>query len=168
MGRIEPARVESFDIFAADNLSVDGVFYSAAFVREALNAHDDLKAALEGWIVANGNEDRFRCWGDSGPEWTKDKSKALHFARRKDAEAFARDDEDAWKILSVHKMAPPLPLVEAAKAVADQKFETFKARNGRDVGVQDDRGEKCWIVPFEAMWELERALAALSKLDGGK
>lgn len=52
-----------------------------------------------GWIVANENEDRFRMWSDVGPDWTTDRDKALRFARRRDAEAFCADDEDAWKIL---------------------------------------------------------------------
>ena len=46
----------------------------------------------------------------------------------------------------------------AAKAVIDAKTSTYRARNGRDVGIEDERGEKCWIVPFEAMEFLEAAL----------
>jgi hypothetical protein len=46
----------------------------------------------------------------------------------------------------------------AAKDVIEQKQSTFRARNGRDVGVEDDRGEKMWIVPFEAIAALEAAL----------
>jgi hypothetical protein len=58
-------------------------------------------ANAQGWIVANGDQTRFRCWGDSGPEWTEDRIAALHFSRKQDAEAFCRDDEDAGYILPV-------------------------------------------------------------------
>jgi hypothetical protein len=58
-------------------------------------------ANAQGWIVANGDKTRFRCWGDSGPEWTEDRIAALHFSRKQDAEAFCRDDEDAGYILPV-------------------------------------------------------------------
>lgn len=57
------------------------------------------------YVVANANGDRFRCMGDNGTgdfvDWTDDLQKGLMFARRDDAEAFAKEDEDAWKILRV-------------------------------------------------------------------
>ena len=48
----------------------------------------------------------------------------------------------------------------AAKDVIEQKSSTYTARNGREVGVEDHRGEKMWLVPFEAMDLLEAALEA--------
>ena len=48
----------------------------------------------------------------------------------------------------------------AAKDVIDAKFSTYRARNGRDVGVEDEGGEKCWIVPSDLMSILEGALEA--------
>lgn len=73
----------------------------------------DLRAKLEaaerrsrdeyGWLVEDSRNHpsgiRYRTWGDFGPEWTNDPNKALRFARRQDAEMFARDDEDAWHIV---------------------------------------------------------------------
>lgn len=53
------------------------------------------------FIIVNGAGNRFRCWGLSGPEWTPDKSLALWFARRVDAEQFCAEDEDAWGIRPV-------------------------------------------------------------------
>jgi hypothetical protein len=53
----------------------------------------------EGWVIADAQGERFRCWGDWGPEWTSELEKALFFARRDDAEAFAREDDDAWRIV---------------------------------------------------------------------
>ena len=49
---------------------------------------------------------------------------------------------------------------EAARNLIASRSSTFKARNGRDVGIQDDSGEKMWIVPFDEMLELEAALTA--------
>ena len=46
----------------------------------------------------------------------------------------------------------------AAKEVVDTKISSIKAKNGRMVGVEDEGGEKMWIVPFDAMAALERAL----------
>lgn len=48
----------------------------------------------------------------------------------------------------------------AANGIIEAKTSTFRARNGRDVGIQDEHGEKCWIVPFEAMDLLEAAIEA--------
>jgi hypothetical protein len=39
----------------------------------------------------------------------------------------------------------------AAKGLIESKTSTFRARNGRDVGIEDEHGEKCWIVPFDKM-----------------
>jgi hypothetical protein len=60
-----------------------------------------LKAETVGFIVANGNQDKFRCWLPEGPAWTEDKAKAVLFVRRADAEAVFAEDEDAWAILPV-------------------------------------------------------------------
>jgi hypothetical protein len=49
-------------------------------------------------------------------------------------------------------------LAAAARGVIDAMFSTYKAKNGREVGIEDKSGEKCWIVPFDAMFELETAL----------
>jgi hypothetical protein len=46
----------------------------------------------------------------------------------------------------------------AAKDVIDAKFSTYRARNGRDIGVEDESGEKCWIVPSDLISLLEGAL----------
>jgi hypothetical protein len=51
-----------------------------------------------GFIIATADEEEFMKWGDSGPEWTKDREEAIRFARRDDAEAVAAESEKAWKI----------------------------------------------------------------------
>lgn len=64
---------------------------------------------LVGWVIGNGQGNRWRCvweW-ETNAEWTDDISKAIKFATRDDAEAFAADDEDAWLIQEV-----PIPSLE--------------------------------------------------------
>jgi hypothetical protein len=90
-----------------------------------LRAADFIEALFEkthyemGWVVANAAGDRFRCMGDfadgSGDfvDWTPDLERALVFARRIDAESFARDDEDAWKVFRVGDV--PVPFSEPHK-----------------------------------------------------
>lgn len=49
-------------------------------------------------------------------------------------------------------------LVEAAQAVLDGAQSTFRARNGRQVGIEADDGEKCLIVHSDLMMHLEHAI----------
>lgn len=83
------------DFAAQENVHHPDYDLAAAF-ESALT-----KAEAVAWVIANGQGRRWRCWGDSGPEWTADRDAALHFARRSDAEAVAREDEDAWLIQPV-------------------------------------------------------------------
>lgn len=50
-------------------------------------------------------------------------------------------------------------LAEAAKGVLESRAATFKARNGRRMGIEDESGEAMWIVPFDEMAALEAAIA---------
>jgi hypothetical protein len=52
------------------------------------------------WLVERGDNGppRYRTMSQGLILWTDDISKALRFARRKDAEMFAEEDEDAWRI----------------------------------------------------------------------
>lgn len=55
-----------------------------------------------GWLIENGkqgDELRYRTMRHGLPEWTSDHLEAMRFARRVDAERFAEDDEDAWRIV---------------------------------------------------------------------
>jgi hypothetical protein len=72
-----------------------------AFLREA---QAEWEAALSepvkdepasGWIVGNGTGLRWRTWKGGLPSWTSDKGDATRYARREDAEAAHREDEDA-------------------------------------------------------------------------
>lgn len=97
-----------------------------AAVDAAIAAHQRAEQAAgltsaHGWVVADGQGTRWRKWGDFGPEWTADRDAALHFARRTDAEAFAKEDEDAWliqpifvptKALERRQCVPPMWLSE--------------------------------------------------------
>lgn len=54
-------------------------------------------------------------------------------------------------------------LIEAVRCVLEQRFSTYRARNGREVGIQGDDGEKVWLVHSETMWELESAYGAMEQ-----
>lgn len=49
-------------------------------------------------------------------------------------------------------------LEQAARNLIANRFDTYKARNGRKCSIEGDDGEKCWIVSFDDMAELEAAL----------
>lgn len=95
----------------------------SGYNQQAMDLHDAIMGATpaQGWVVADGQGTRWRKWGDFGPEWTVDRDEALHFARRTDAEAFAKEDEGAWliqpifvptKALERHHCVPPMWLSE--------------------------------------------------------
>lgn len=67
---------------------------------------EEEKAAINdievGWIIENGkdgDELRYRTILNGVPTWTAFSVVALRFARRVDAERFAEEDEDAWRIV---------------------------------------------------------------------
>jgi len=111
----------------------------------AIAAHQRAEQAAgltsaHGWVVADGQGTRWRKWGDFGPEWTGDRDEALHFARRVDAEAFSKDDEDAWLIQPAGPLAQVLgPGVKAIAAERERQLgpEGFT----RDGDRQYRRGE---------------------------
>ena len=54
-----------------------------------------------GWLIENGkqgNELRYRTMRQGIPVWTPDHMEAMRFCRRVDAERFAAEDDDAWRI----------------------------------------------------------------------
>ena len=54
------------------------------------------------WLIENGkqgDELRYRSMDQGQPTWTTSPHEALNFSRRKDAECFAAEDEDAWRIV---------------------------------------------------------------------
>jgi len=55
--------------------------------------------------------------------------------------------------------ARELALEEAARNLVAVRYDTYKARNGKLCSIEGDDGEKAWIVPFDAMAELESALS---------
>jgi hypothetical protein len=59
--------------------------------------------------------------------------------------------------------APPgatRALVDAANDVIVSASDTYKKRNGHIGSFEDESGEKCWIVPFDAFEGLRSALSA--------
>jgi hypothetical protein len=82
---------------------------ASALIAEAAAEIERLESELgkkDPWVVANASdlEPRFRTI-EHGlcPIWTRDPVEALQFARRRDAELFAAEDEDAWLIMQVPK-----------------------------------------------------------------
>jgi hypothetical protein len=117
---------------AGDYVSADGsetfendVRGTILNVLKAANIYDDEEGRLaslshgitvkgakaQGFVVANVHDDerqRFRAWGQFGPMWTANRTEALYFARRIDAERFCAEDEDAWRILLSAAPASPI------------------------------------------------------------
>jgi hypothetical protein len=52
-----------------------------------------------GWVVENGGGTRWRTWENGWSAWTDNVDDATRYARREDAEAVHRDDEDAWRVV---------------------------------------------------------------------
>ena len=57
-------------------------------------------------------------------------------------------------------------LLEASKEVIACASDTYKKRNGHLGSFEDDSGEKCWIVPFDAFEGLRSAVNALATTEG--
>lgn len=54
------------------------------------------------WLIENGKQGgelRYRAMEQGIPTWTTSPHEALNFSRREDAERFAAEDEDAWRIV---------------------------------------------------------------------
>lgn len=82
-----------------------------------MNEQAPSKEQVGPFVVADGGstgENRFRTMNQGMSAWTLDIDEALQFARRKDAETFAAEDEDAWQILPVPRTAHEPPAVPAA------------------------------------------------------
>lgn len=60
-------------------------------------------------------------------------------------------------------MAASDKVIAAARALVEGKSSTFKARNGRDVGIEMDDGEKGYIVHSDLICALEGAIATYDK-----
>lgn len=64
--------------------------------------------------------------------------------------------------------ARTLALEEAARNLIAVRYDTYTARNGKLCSIEGDDGEKAWIVPFDAMADLESALSSPDHADAGK
>lgn len=53
-------------------------------------------------------------------------------------------------------------VVGTARDVISQAVDHYTARNGRRMSIEGDDGEKCWIVPFDALEGLRGSLERLS------
>ena len=79
----------------------------------------------------------------------------------KEFERPAPDEEQQMQMAIEQDRAPDEgdAVKEAAREILDQVFSTYKARNGREVGIEDCNGEKVWLLPDDAY----HALRALSE-----
>ncbi|MGB3928902.1 MAG: hypothetical protein WBL20_08060, partial [Sphingobium sp.] len=77
-----------------------------AFARRALSSRP-AGEAVGGWIISNGQDDRYRTWKDGYSAWTDSREEATRYARREDAEAVHQFDEDAWHVKPYDTAHPP-------------------------------------------------------------
>jgi hypothetical protein len=57
-------------------------------------------------------------------------------------------------------------LQAAARDVIASASDTYKKRNGHLGSFEDDSGEKCWVVPFDAFESLRSAVDAITTKGG--
>lgn len=89
----------------------------------------------------------------------------VEFLRRHHIYCTARDGRFEEAADTITRQAREIEALKVAgQSVIDQMFDYYTARNGRRMSIEGDDGEKCWIVPFDAMEELR---AALSPTTGG-
>lgn len=100
----------------------------------------NMKAMKGDWIIQGVNGEFYPCKPD----------------------IFAKTYEPASQPSAPTEAASELRLV--AKKLLASKFWTYKARNGRDVSVEDEHGEKCYIVPSHAIEALEDAIEGQEKV----
>jgi hypothetical protein len=67
---------------------------------------------------------------------------------------------EAFANVTLAAAAPDL--AEAVRNIIAARSSTYKAKNGRVMGIEDDSGEMMWIVPFDEMAALEAALSKAS------
>jgi len=89
---------------------------------------------------------------------------ALRFAASHSVISSA-DEHALLASLSTAQVDETERLRKAAQALLDGLTSTYTARNGREVGIQGDDGEKCYIVHSDLVFDLR---AALSLAKGGE
>ncbi|TBW33580.1 hypothetical protein EYW49_20070 [Siculibacillus lacustris] len=146
------------------NINMNSLDRIATYFRDEALA----SPAPIGFVIANSAGDRFRAWGDFGPEWTEDKAKALKFADRESAEAFGREDEDAWFILPI---GDPEPATETsvspeAMAAAAAMVPEIMAQSASGVRLPyDGLRRPAAPLPAEAREIVARAIKTHIKVD---
>ncbi|WP_155947796.1 hypothetical protein [Rhizobium sp. 2MFCol3.1] len=143
----------------------DDVCYSPNQAQDIIVRRLDLARELEeiDAMLAEGQGD------DQGhpimPEFTKSMTTyakveaCLHLLERR---------RDALHPSPVSNVVGADRLIEAAKDVIVSASDTYKKRNGHLGSFEDDSGEKCWIVPFDAFEGLRSAVDALASTKVGR
>lgn len=123
-------------------------------------------ANCSGWIVTDGGGETYRTWQYGMSGWTKDRSKATRYARRKDAEAVHAEDEDAWRVIPFgpnedgwreerERLRAAIPWLEAIRDVVREAH--FALDDSEDRTHEDP---PVHAVPHENAVTLEEALVA--------
>jgi hypothetical protein len=63
------------------------------------------------------------------------------------------------------KPAVEKSLIDACKLLLENRQGAYTAKNGKQVGIEDENGEKMWISAFDDFFELETAIAAYDALE---
>jgi hypothetical protein len=75
-----------------------------------------------------------------------------------------RSDNNAFvQAFALHRTRSSAPLVEAGQAILDRMSSTYRARNNRQVSIQGEDGEMCWIVHSDDIEGLRAALAKVRR-----
>lgn len=82
-----------------------------------MNARVPPEVTCKGFVIGNGDGSAYRTMEQGVCVWTPDREKALHFARRCDAELFCEEDEDACHIWPVALEVDPIS--DVTRLVAD-------------------------------------------------
>ncbi|MBO9380305.1 hypothetical protein GG804_26420 [Sphingomonas histidinilytica] len=141
-----------------------------AFLRPDAQAagdgEDHRKGGDPAWSTSpNGTSDRlplmcaaFRTTVSSGGE--KPRYQMIFEFPNVEALSAANREWHAYRRATPTPVTDETALGEAVRELLARMSSTYKARNGREVGIEGDDGEKCWIVHSDQIAALEVALAS--------
>lgn len=104
----------------------------------------------EGWVFWNP---------DSGEEYAP--NHPVESGECTDAESVRKStpQEDTLYLAFQNEFARAEHLTDILREIDASAFDTYRARNNRQVSIEGDDGEKCSILPFSAMETLRTAIA---------
>lgn len=137
---------------------------------------DEGPSQIDSYIVESGDGKRFRVWKDGVPCWTTDRNEATRYARRQDAEAVHREDDDAWAVVPYRVEASAAPAGEpgepralTADEVRDILLKQIKALvhywSSDAVGAFRPARERCDGVAFSILSMLDGSTLDIPGVD---